>query len=417
MSADASGGTVPTTDAATTDAADRSDTVDELVPEIGEVTSGAPTRRTSRRRTILRVGILAVVLAALGLMMFLRSAERDADPLSAHNPRPGGAQATAEILRDQGVDVAVVDSQREVLSLAGEGTTVLVTNARLLTEDAAAQLAGTGADLVLVNPTTPVLRGLGSPLETTGGGSQDPVQADCEDPDAAAASRIGPFRGGLAGSGADVTTCFTPDDASAYAVWDGEGPAVRALADGSLMSNERLDEDGHAALVLRALGHHENLYWFTPVDPVEAVDLSATPPPEPLSPRWMLYVGWAAGFAVLVLALARGRNLGRVIPEPLPVVVRSAETVRGRGALYRRYGATAHAAAGLRGGAAARLARRLGLPPSVHRTDLTDAVARASGRDEAWVRDLLYGAPPTTGADLGRLATDLDTLESEVHRP
>jgi hypothetical protein len=33
------------------------------------------------------------------------------------------------------------------------------------------------------------------------------------------------------------------------------------------------------------------------------------------------------------------------------------------------------------------------------------------------VRDLLYGAPPSTGRELTALATDLDTLESEVHRP
>ncbi|MGC5615253.1 DUF4350 domain-containing protein [Georgenia sp. Z1491] len=411
MSASAPAGPAPT------DSAPDGPAPADLVPEVATSTDGAPTGRPARWKRLLRVGIVVLALAILVLVTVDRSSGRDADPLSARNPQPEGAQATAEILRDQGVDVQVIGSQREAVDLADAGTTLVVTASRHLTEDAAAQLAGTGADLVLVDPAAPTLRGTGAPIETVGGGSQAPVQADCDDPDAEAASRIGPFRGGLTSDDPDVTTCFASGDAAAYAVWSDGDRSVRVHADGRLMSNAALDEDGHAALVLRSLGHHERLVWFTPTATVEAVDLSEGVPPATLSPDWLVMVGWATAFAVIVLAVARGRRLGRVIPEPLPVVVRSAETVRGRGALYRRYGATAHAAAGLRAGAAARLARRLGLPRSVHRVDLTDAVARASGRDEARVRDLLYGAPPGTGAELTQLATDLDTLESEVHRP
>ncbi len=115
-------------------------------------------------------------------------------------------------------------------------------------------------------------------------------------------------------------------------------------------------------------------------------------------------------------ALWRARRLGRVVTEPLPVVVRSAETTRGRGRLYRRSRSYGHAAASLRAGAATRTARRLGLPHSAGAPAVIDALARATGRTPEDVGALLYGPPPTGDAGLTDLARRLDELESEVHR-
>src|SRR5699024_8060897 len=109
------------------------------------------------------------------------------------------------------------------------------------------------------------------------------------------------------------------------------------------------------------------------------------------------------------------RRLGRVVTEPMPVVVRSAETTLGRGRLYRRAGDHRHAAAGLRAGCAGRVATRPGVPRSAPAETLVAAVARASGRAEQQVGELLYGPPPATDAELIRLTRELDTLESEVH--
>jgi hypothetical protein len=119
---------------------------------------------------------------------------------------------------------------------------------------------------------------------------------------------------------------------------------------------------------------------------------------------------------VLALALWRGRRLGRVVVERLPVTVRAAETARGRARLYRVSRSHGHAAAALRAGAASRCAQRLGLPRSAGATDVIDAVSRASGRTTDEVADLLYGPPPTTDAGLETLVRRLDQLESEVHR-
>jgi hypothetical protein len=124
----------------------------------------------------------------------------------------------------------------------------------------------------------------------------------------------------------------------------------------------------------------------------------------------------ALAAAAVLLALAQGRALGRVVTEVMPVVVRAAETTRGRGRLYRRSRAHDHAAAALRAGTAARLARALGLAHSAGADTLLDALTRATGHPAERLRPLLYGPPPTDDAGLLALSAALDTLESEVHR-
>ena len=121
--------------------------------------------------------------------------------------------------------------------------------------------------------------------------------------------------------------------------------------------------------------------------------------------------------AVLLLALWRARRLGPVVVEPLPVVVRAAETVEGRARLYRRSGARGH---GSRGAARRRpgpAGTALGLPRRAEPPAVVAAVAGRSGRTGPDVAALLYGAAPADDGALVRLADDLDALEREVRRP
>jgi hypothetical protein len=179
-----------------------------------------------------------------------------------------------------------------------------------------------------------------------------------------------------------------------------------------MLSNEGLAVTGNAALVLRSLGAHDRLVWYLP-DPNDGFGT------EPLTEQFPLLVGPVALQLVLVglaVVLWRGRRLGPVVVEPLPVLVRATETTRGRGRLYRRAHAHAHAAAALRAGLISRLAGRVGLPPHATPAEVVDTLGRASGRDPAQISDLLYGPPPTTDAGLVALTQALDTLESEVQQ-
>jgi hypothetical protein len=124
---------------------------------------------------------------------------------------------------------------------------------------------------------------------------------------------------------------------------------------------------------------------------------------------------WLLAAAVLGVVLWRGRRLGPLVTEPLPVVVRAVEATQGRGRLYRRLRDRDHVAAVLRRASARRLAAHLGLPRGAAVDAVVAAVATATGRDAAGVRDVFVSRAVRGDDDLVGLAADLAALEREVH--
>ena len=121
----------------------------------------------------------------------------------------------------------------------------------------------------------------------------------------------------------------------------------------------------------------------------------------------------AAGLA----ALWRGRRLGRLVPERLPVVVRASEATEGRARLYRTGGDRGHAATTLRAASRTRLAALVGVPAAQAQTPhaLLPALAdHDSTADVARLHAVLFGPEPADDAALVSLADDLDRLESRL---
>jgi hypothetical protein len=388
---------------------------------VGDGTT-ARSRAARRWRSARFPVILLLVLLGAAILSSLLTARTSAVPFAPDNPREGGARALAEILRDQGVRIEYVRTTAEALTEARAGTTLLVVGTMSLFGDQLTDLRDVAADLVVVGPNS-----YDVPTLTAGdldvGGWEDVSSAlrtaSCDDPDATAAQAITTDEYSVVAATPAATTCFPPEaDAStgAYGIAERDGRRVVVITDASLMTNARLAEDGNAALLLRALGRHERLTWYIPSLNETGLDIPRGPAIGDLLPRGALVLGAQLLLVVLALALWRGRRLGRVVTEPLPVTVRSSETTRGRARLYRRSRSLGHAAAALRAGAARRAATRLGLPRSAGAEDVIDALARATGRATEQVAGLLYGPPPTDDAALLDLARHLDDLESEVHR-
>ncbi|MEU7993968.1 DUF4350 domain-containing protein [Micromonospora sp. NPDC049060] len=138
--------------------------------------------------------------------------------------------------------------------------------------------------------------------------------------------------------------------------------------------------------------------------------------PDPPNPLWSAFPGWLwallaqLALAALLAALWRARRLGPPAVEPLPVTVRSAETVLGRARLYEKAGARDAAARTLRSAALDRLTPRLHLPPTAPPADVAAAVAARTGDDPRWTDEVLHGAGPETDQDLLDLARALDRL-------
>ncbi|MEJ2871616.1 DUF4350 domain-containing protein [Actinomycetospora sp. OC33-EN08] len=343
--------------------------------------------RLRRSRGPVVVGLL--VLLAAGVLT-IAGARAGQGLLQPDGVDPAGSGALVAVLREQGVRVDVATRAEDVVG-AGPATTVLVAFPAELGRAGRLALAHAGADVVLVAPDAAALENLApgvrrveppSSLTTTG------VVPDPACPLRAARS-AGPLvlDGDHYGTAPPAYGCFAADGAAPLAV------SGRTIAVGSPepFTNEALDRGGNAALTLTLLGAHPRVLWYLPA-PGAGGDVSVAD----LVPRGVVW-----GTATLLLAggaaaLWRGRRLGPVVAERLPVRVAAAETTRGRAALYRRIGARGRAAAILRADARRRLTARLGLPP--------DAPTPAVGKD------LLDGPEPADDAALVQLADDLDLL-------
>lgn len=375
----------------------------------------APPTPGRRRR---RLGAVLVVAALVVAAVLTVVAQRPTStvPLHPDNPHPGGARAAAEILTRQGVDVRLTRTTAATVAAAADGGTVLVTDASLVGAEQWTALRALRADLVVTGVAYADLAALTDAVTPTGQGGDGVRAARCADPDAQAAGAVSTGSGDVRALAPGVVVCFpggTDPQVGALAIVEDRGRRLAVLGNPRPLTNEALDEAGNAALVLRLLGRQDRLVWYVP----SLTELAEPSPAGSTLPPALPAVGAWALLVVAVAMVWRGRRLGPVVVEPLPVVVRSAETTLGRARLYRRAGAQGHAADALRAGAAVRLARRLGVAPGARPAQLVAAVARAAGRPQADVATLLYGPSPTDHDALLALVRALDALEDEVDRP
>ena len=127
---------------------------------------------------------------------------------------------------------------------------------------------------------------------------------------------------------------------------------------------------------------------------------------------WIVVQLW---LVVVLVALWKGRRIGPLVAEELPVVVRASETVEGRGRLYRSRRARDRAAQALRTRSTA--ADAAPARPGRGRRAAGGGASpwpSACGLTRTSVRAHLFGPPPATDADLVNLAHALDDIERQV---
>lgn len=361
--------------------------------------------------------ILGILLITVVLVGFLGRAGQDGGALSPVNPAPAGAMALAEVLAEQGIEVVPAQSLEAAAAATSEGATLLLHDPESwLDADQLGSLDGLADRLVLIEPSTRMLGALAPDIRPAGlipDAEDGPLLAACQVADAVAAGSI--TTGGFAYRAANI--CFPPATAQggppsgSYAA-TADQTAV-ALGNGSILSNETIDREGNAALALRTLGSSPVLVWYQPT----AADLAPTAAPvDPLTllPDWVNPVMlWLLGTAALAV-LWRGRRLGALVEEPLPVVVRAAETAEGRARLYQDSSSIDRAAANLRAATLLRVAVRLRLPATSSVAEIVDAATRHTNRSAADLDRLLRSDAPTSDAHLVRWSQDLDALEKEI---
>jgi hypothetical protein len=352
--------------------------------------------------------VAAAAVVAVALSAWLGRHDRSyTDDLDPRNADGTGAQAVARVLVREGVDVDVVRSADALdRSATDAATTIVVTSSDHLGRSTTARLLRHQGDarLVVVAPGPQLLRELGVGSFPATSVPDGPVAAGC------------PAYDGLA---------VRVDTAEAYrsaGCFRGQGGVFLArpragltlLGAPALLTNDQVLESDNAAVALRLLGERRRLVWYVP----SLADLSGADSVSirSLLPDWIVPGLWLL-LAVGVATVGwRGRRLGPLASEPLPVSVKAVETTRNLGRLYRRAGDRRHAAEALRAASRVRLAEQLRLPRQVGPSRLVEDVAARTGRSTSEIDQLIgpTAFPPGDDRELATLAQRLTELDREV---
>ncbi len=398
--------------------------------------SAADTGAGARLRAAARSSVLWIVGAALALIatiiMFLTSAgNKETRPQHFDSYRDTGARAYIEVLHSHGVDVRTTESAEEARSLAAKpDTTVVVARSDELDPEAAkglsAAVGDAGGDLVLVDPFSSISRYSTAVTAAVGEGTEDAAQDDSQEIteprcDLAVAQRAGRVTAPLHNYGPTgrqaVRSCYSRASSQT-----GFGGFARTqLGHGNLtvlgspdwLSNRGLAQQGNAALTIGATATHSHVVYLYPGQPASTGEDSGGNLLA-LVPSWFrVLLLWTLP-VLLALALWRGRRLGPLAVERLPVIVPPIESVIGRAGLMQRSSSREATLHTLRTAALLRIARSLVLPGTARPPDICTAAAQATGRPVEQVEYALLFAQPRTNPALVELSQTIATIESEV---
>jgi hypothetical protein len=373
-----------------------------------------PTLRATGRRWLFWVAaVVFVVLVAIVILVAQGAGTAGRVPNSPVDPSPDGAKAIAQVLGQQGVDVATPTSFADARSaLASGGTLFVVDPDHYLPTARLEELAKSADHIVLLRPGRDALAALAPGVRAAGAVGARTLTASCDLP---AAERAGSVSGKGSGyrvdASAGAVSCFPSGDGVRSVVdLTHDGVRVTVVGATTVFTNAAVPLHGNAALALGLLGDQRHLTWYLP----GFADAGAGDTPQTigeLTGAWVTPALLLLVITVIAAGFWRGRRLGPLVIERMPVVVRSTETVEGRARLYQRGSARLRALDALRMGAIARLASACGLPRTATVDDVIEAVASATGEGSRGIRELLLDADPATDRELVALSDALLDLE------
>jgi hypothetical protein len=367
------------------------------------------TSAVPRWRSWRWVAVTLVVLAVISGIGAYLTAPRPGGEMDPAATSPDGAHALVTLLRDNGVEVVAAESITDVEQATSPNTLILVAQSQYLTDTALDRLAKAPGDFLLVEPKTRTRAALLPGVRTSGTSTFDSdPNCDVREADQAGSVRLGPSETYKANADRPMTSCY---DGVLVRYTEG-ARTITVVGSSDFMTNGGLLQAGNAALAMNLAGARPRLVWYAPrhIDGETSVPTSLFD----LIPENVTWIVWQLAVVVLVVALWKGRRLGPLVAEELPVVVRASETVEGRGRLYRSRRARDRAADALRTATVQRLLPRLGLGAGAPASAVVTSVASRSASDPQFVSHHLYGPPPATDNDLLQLARALDEIERQV---
>ena len=371
--------------------------------------------------------VLAGLLMLVGLTWL--AGPGDTGYLDPDAAEPGGSAALASLLSEEGVTIRR-SLTTEAVAAGAAGGTVLVTDPSLIGRSAATRVVGAAPRRVVLTGASPAdLEAWPTPFGDLQLGDAETSEVSAPACGLREADRAGPvsFPGpAYLDAPATAQACYpvaTDTDLQdpqsrppghrlvVYPASAGV-PELVLLSSGAPLTNEYLADAGNAALAMNLLGHSEDLVWWlpSPTDPALTGDES----PLDLLPDWVTLAWLQAMVAAAALAWWRGRRLGKVVTEPLPVVVAAAETTLGRARLLQTAGARGTAADHLRRHTLDMLCAAVGIAPAAPPEQIVAAVADRCATPASTITDILYGPAPSSDRELVDLAERLRRLSEEV---
>ena len=374
-----------------------------------------PTVRATARRWAFWVAAF-IVAAVIGLASLgLGVSAGDGRAYDPDNPGPTGTMALVEVLRGQGVQAvrtANLGTTRSATAVGSSTTLVIHDVDRILDGDQLAEAAGLADTVIVLDPDFAALSAV-APEVAQAGLVTGTASADCDVPAVERSGRVTVDGDGFRVTDADAgaLACLgTGDDVFSLVGLDRGETRLWLLGSIDALTNDRIDEEGNAAFALGLLGEHPRLVWYVP----SFDDLPPGGTIEELSPPWVVPVMTLLALCFVLAAVWRGRRLGPLIVENLPVTVRASETMQGRARLYARSSARLRALDALRVGTIQRLAVRCGLSSVATVDEVVAAVSAVTGADARDLRRLLVEAEPGSDRDLVSYSDALLTLERDV---
>ncbi|HEX3824975.1 MAG TPA: DUF4350 domain-containing protein [Mycobacteriales bacterium] len=356
---------------------------------------------------------LPAVLILIGLFLVTVLAAIGTTPnsvaLDPRNAAPNGTRALAALLADRGITVTVATTVPELSQTPD--TTIVLSDPGAVSIRALHAISATAATVLLIRPAAKAIMAFGG-HESLDAEAMQTLPPSCALPAATTAGAVAIDGDLYTVAGSDVSCYRDGNDAALVESARPNGATTILLGSGSTLANSKLATQGDAALALGLLDTSQ-VQWVPG-------GLHAGAPPKSqqglfnLLPSRLLWAALQLVIAVVVLALWRARRLGRPVVEPLPVVVRAAETVEGRARLLQAARARGAAAKALRRATIRRTSRALRLGSEDNPATVVSLVGEQTGRPTAEIQAVLYGDEPADDASLVRLGQDLPRLEVAI---
>jgi hypothetical protein len=276
---------------------------------------GTARRWRSWRGVLLTLAAL-IVVAAVGTYL---TAPRPGGTMDPASTSPSGAHALVTLLRDHGVEVVVANTVADVEGAARPDTLLLVAQSQFLTDNTLLErLAKAPGDLLLVEPTSRTRTAL-TPRLRMGTVAALNSRPNCplREANRAGTVKFGPTDSYVARGGLEMTSCYD----GALVRYRDDGRTVTAVGSTAFMTNEGLLEEGNAALAMNLAGDRPRVVWYAP----QRIEGETSSPSSlyDLIPDNVSWIVWQLWLVVLLAAFWKGRRIGPLVSEELPVVVRT----------------------------------------------------------------------------------------------